>query len=189
MKQEERDRLRKLAEYGTNSALQTIRNAVPRIVDALDAADARIAELETKLASFKPWPPPGVDFAQALAERLCSRCGERERDDPFYCAECSARLALEHEVDVHKARIAELEKLLATEASERETALAAEVARLKAIFDDAGQGEANVLAVIDDYQDQILELQKRVEELSAAEEEPALDEESLSGLGWFAVTP
>ncbi len=84
-------------------------NASPRLLDALDAADERIAGLETKLASFKPWPPPGVDFEQALTERLCSRCKERERDDPFYCAECSARLALEHEVDVHKARIAELE--------------------------------------------------------------------------------
>lgn len=104
--------------------------------------------------------------------KLCSRCGEREvGDDPFhYCDYCSLRLGLEHEVDVHKARIAELEKLLATEASERETVLAAEVARLKSIFDDAGQGEANVLGLIDHYQDCILELEKRVKELSAAEE-------------------
>lgn len=124
-----------------------------------------------------------TDAGGATVLELCSRCGERERDDPLYCDECSARLALEHEVDVHKARIAELEKLLATEASDREAALAAEVARLKAIFDDAGQGEANVLGLIDHYQDRILELEKRVEDLSAATEEeaePAQVEESLT---------
>lgn len=131
--------------------------------------------------------PDGHLVKSPTVLKLCSRCGEREvGDDPFhYCDYCALRLGLEHEVDVHKARIAELEKLLATEASERETALAAEVARLKAIFDDVGGEAANVLAVIDDYQNQILELEKRVEELSAAEEEVEMApvEEGLTVLG------
>lgn len=77
-------------------------NAAPRLLDALDASDERIAELEARLAE------------ESDGFYNCARCGERKHksngvDPGVYCDACSLRMGLDDQVERLKARIAELE--------------------------------------------------------------------------------
>lgn len=58
--------------------------------------------------------------------------------------------------------------LYALPLAEHRDALAAEVARLRKLFDDAGQGEHNVLALVDHYQAEAIEARAEVARLREA---------------------
>lgn len=57
---------------------------------------------------------------------------------------------------------------MALEVAEHRDALAAEVARLRKLFDDAGQGEHDVLALVDHYQAEAIEAWGEVDRLREA---------------------
>jgi DNA-directed RNA polymerase subunit RPC12/RpoP len=135
-------------------------NAMPVLLDALDAADERIASLEARIAE------EGDGFY------TCARCGERKHksnggDPGVYCDACSLRMGLEHTIDVQKSRIAELE-----DAEEQRTV---EEKRHEAQFyvcEECGERKHNSNGGTDDEAcDQCVEirlLNARIAELEAA---------------------